>query len=571
MDWDDSVILEMELEEGQEIVPPSNPAREGYTFVGWDQEFSVSEKDLKIKAIYEQNSYTVRFYDDQWNLLKEENVLHGNKANPPKVADRGNEEFSHWDKSVENITSDLDVIAVFKEKTFKLEFYDGNTKMSLGILSYRPSENLILPIPTKEGYVFSGWFLSEISLYEITQLDSLFIGDLKLYSRWVKTTSPQLTVPTNAQEFVQINRNPHSSGNGYVYQPQFPAGAPTTSVTQYNWESSDTKIATISSYSSISIVSSGYAVIKATLKTDPNVVYYCVIQTTADGVKKVSLEEANAPQYVTVKFKPSDDEEIKKIVQKGSYVVPPTAPHRNGYIFTGWVGENGEEIYNITKDTTFIPTYEVGNKSYAGKTISVLGDSISTYLGYIPTGFSNFYPYPTADIADVNQTWWMQFINHFGFKLLVNNSYSGTTVAGTSDTATSQIARLKHLSIGQVNPDVILIFIGVNDAASPYITLNQFDSAYGQMINNIQTLYPNSEIIVCKLPSLPMDKNENYISYNQVITKYANMHSLTLINFDELFPSNEVNDYLVDSAHPNKAGMDRLAEIIIRDFKEKTT
>ena len=164
----------------------------------------------------------------------------------------------------------------------------------------------------------------------------------------------------------------------------------------------------------------------------------------------------------------------------------PTAPFKEGYIFTGWVGENQETIYNITKDTTFFPTYTEGQKSYAGKTISVLGDSITTYLGYIPSGFSYFYPYPTADLTDVNQTWWMQFINAYGMKLLVNNAWSGSAVAGSSSSAAHMMTRLQYLYIGEIKPEVILIFIGANDAPSPYISLTQFDEAYGRMIQNIK-------------------------------------------------------------------------------------
>ena len=627
IDWDDTVLLETTLEEGEDIVPPENPTREGYTFIGWDKEFSKASQNLDIKAVYERNkylirfydgsgnlikqeeilhgeqitppndpvkegyvfvgwdkqfdtaisnldinaqferlSYKVRFFDDKGNLLKEQQVFHGEKATPPMVNDRDIEEFSHWDKSYENVKEDLDIIAVFKEKEYSIEFYDGNTKLFLDITKYKPSEEITLPILTKEGYAFAGWFLSDISLFEVTKIDSSFRGNIKLYSRWISTTSEQLTVPEGGIEFTQIVKKPHSSGTGFVYQPEFPAGAPSTSVLQYDWASSNTKVATISSYSSISIVSAGYAVIIGTYKANPSVIYYCVIKTSADGVFKTTLEEANAPNYVTVTFKLSDTETIEKVVQKGGFVIPPTPKEKAGYVFTGWVGEKGEDIYNIIQDTTFIPTYQAGSKSYAGKTVSILGDSISTYLGYIPSGFAYFYPYPTADFGDVNQTWWMQFINHYGMKLLVNNSWSGSAVAGTATSAAHKMSRLEYLNIGQIKPDVIVIFMGANDAASPYITLNQFDEAYGTMLNNIKQLCPNSEIILCKLPPLKMYEENNQSSYNQVIDKYAKMYNLTVFNFDQAFNRNENSNYLVDSAHPNKEGMNLLAQKAITDF-----
>ncbi|MFA6627937.1 MAG: InlB B-repeat-containing protein [Bacilli bacterium] len=566
IDWDNTTILEKTLNQGDLIVSPVNLTREGYRFIGWDQEFTYITSDLTINAQYEINTYQVRFYDDQESLLKEEFVLFGENATAPVVLNRDQYEFSHWDLDFTDVRSDLDITAVFEEKEYTIQFYDGSTKLSLGITSYKLSENITLPMPTKTGYAFAGWFLSDISLYEIVEIKSSLAGNLRLYSRWVKTDQNQFTAPSNAIEFIQINKNPHSSGNGYVYQPQFPTGAPTTSVTQYNWESSNIKVATISSYSSISIASAGYAIITGTLKTDSSVVYYCVIQTSADGVVKATLEEANAPSYVFATFQLSDEVNIEKIVQKGGFAVAPTAPVKEGYIFTGWVGENQETIYNITHDTTFVPTYIAGNHSYAGKTISILGDSITTYAGYIPDGFAHFYPYPTADLADMNQTWWMKFINHYGMELLVNNSWSGSAVSAGGSSAGYSMERLKYLYIGEVKPDVILIFMGANDAPSVYITLEQFDIAYGQMINNIKSSSPNSEIVLCTLPSISLYTAADQESHNAVIKKYAAMYEITVIDFTTAFTRSECSQYLVDSAHPNKAGMEKLAEVAIRDF-----
>ena len=282
--------------------------------------------------------------------------------------------------------------------------------------------------------------------------------------------------------------------------------------------------------------------------------------------EKVTLEEANAPSYVYATFNYEDGSSTKKIVSKGGYVIPPTPTLKEGYTFVGWEGLNGETIYNITKDTTFIAKYVEGTKSYAGKTISVLGDSISTYAGYIPESFAYFFPYPTADLGDVNQTWWMQFINHYGMKLLANNSWSGSAVSGSAASAAQNKERLEHLFIGDVTPDVILIFMGANDAPSPYISLTQFDDSYGKMIQNIKEMSPNSEIIICTLPSISFYSENAQAEYNEVIKKHANNNGLTILDFEKAFTRQESSNYLVDSAHPNMAGMNKLAKVAINDL-----
>lgn len=53
---------------------------------------------------------------------------------------------------------------------------------------------------------------------------------------------------------------------------------------------------------------------------------------------------------------------------------------------------------------------------YKGKRFCVLGDSISTFSGYTPEEavFYNSYMQRMTGVTDVNLTWWMQVINHFG-------------------------------------------------------------------------------------------------------------------------------------------------------------
>ena len=72
------------------------------------------------------------------------------------------------------------------------------------------------------------------------------------------------------------------------------------------------------------------------------------------------------------------------------------------------------------------------------------------------------YPYATADLNDAYQTWWIQFINHYGMKLLSNN-FGEVVQSEMPIQLPKKIARLQHLIEGYTVPDVILIFMGAND------------------------------------------------------------------------------------------------------------
>ena len=127
-----------------------------------------------------------------------------------------------------------------------------------------------------------------------------------------------------------------------------------------------------------------------------------------------------------------------------------------------------------------------------GKSISILGDSISTYQGYIPSGYACFYPETQNDVKDVTQTWWMQVLYNTGMRLAVNGSYSASAVCGDSQAEDSSAGcstrRINELmgTDGTV-PDVILVYMGANDCFRS-MELGKFNGITGRGENIIPTL-----------------------------------------------------------------------------------
>lgn len=73
---------------------------------------------------------------------------------------------------------------------------------------------------------------------------------------------------------------------------------------------------------------------------------------------------------------------------------------------------------------------------YSGKYFSIMGDSISTLDGYNPKGYNVHYKNEISASSGVygfDDTWWGIVIKHFGAKLLVNSSWSGTRATHLSD------------------------------------------------------------------------------------------------------------------------------------------
>ena len=120
--------------------------------------------------------------------------------------------------------------------------------------------------------------------------------------------------------------------------------------------------------------------------------------------------------------------------------------------------------------------------------IVILGDSYSTFEGYIPDGYGPYYA-PTGpayidkepefkisdnDVCDVKDTWWYSLAEENG-KLLLNSSWSGSTICNTgydgadySDRSfTTRVQNLIEEGFFNKNKvDTIFIFGGTNDCAA---------------------------------------------------------------------------------------------------------
>lgn len=215
---------------------------------------------------------------------------------------------------------------------------------------------------------------------------------------------------------------------------------------------------------------------------------------------------------------------------------------------------NVEANPTLNGDELFLKSLKIGETKYStkpdlhGKIISIMGDSISTYDGWIPNSEGKddgtgtlmhavFYPNYGSYVNNVNMTWWHKLIfDKFKAKLGVNESWSGSFVGNNKDansatptschapgndtgpdTCMAGMTRIKRLSANGT-PDIIYVYGGTNDIAQPgtpgeslgsfnsstdYSTVDTttikwttFVDAYRTMLQRMQYLYPKSKIIV---------------------------------------------------------------------------
>lgn len=248
-----------------------------------------------------------------------------------------------------------------------------------------------------------------------------------------------------------------------------------------------------------------------------------------------------------------------------------------------------------------------------GKKLSIIGDSISTFKGYIPDGYAAFYP--SGNLTSVENTWWMKLVNETGMTLLKNCAWSGSKCSGNALSTTSAAAgcstkRVNDLADGDEKPDIVICYIGINDFGTntdaptpigdwnstkeiPTETTNvsTFSEAYAIMVNKVMRTYPDARVFCGTLihngaairdtdaPGVYPTKNslgDTLEDYNKVIRDVANGLGADIIevtkcgigfyNFDK---TTVIRNGSYDSTHPNIAGAELLKKKILAELIAK--
>lgn len=233
------------------------------------------------------------------------------------------------------------------------------------------------------------------------------------------------------------------------------------------------------------------------------------------------------------------------------------------------------------------------------KKISILGDSISTFDGYSndilsnSTIGNNLARYPQSNLTtDVNDTWWKKVIDYFNADLLVNNSWRGTQVLGTDDSCGyKNRCQQLHNDNTNVIPDIIFVYMGINDIAlsarncgnfnslfeiynpqsCEYVSPTTFAQAYAIMVHKIITKYGNANVFLFTLPQNSRSVSEaSYdnlrCQYNNSIRKIASYFNCGVIDFAYISNWNS-SIHTGDGLHPNSIGMEILSSFTIKQLE----
>ncbi len=238
-----------------------------------------------------------------------------------------------------------------------------------------------------------------------------------------------------------------------------------------------------------------------------------------------------------------------------------------------------------------------------GKKLSIFGDSISTFTGWIPEGNATYYSGNNAGVSAVGDTWWKKTIDALGLELLVNNSWSGRAVSSCRDSTSGHTtdagykeANVLALKDGDTLPEIIIVKLGINDfnngaelgtytagAAVPNDP-TMFSDAYAMMMDLIMTNFPLAQVYCCTL--MQCERNgttgfpelnrhgESLGAWNERIRLLAHAFGAKVLDHDMCGLtyynlSTYMGDYNAGSKtglHPNAAGHSLIANWTIQQL-----
>ena len=245
------------------------------------------------------------------------------------------------------------------------------------------------------------------------------------------------------------------------------------------------------------------------------------------------------------------------------------------------------------------------------KRVSVIGDSISSFGGYIPTGYGHHYPCADGSVTRVEQTYWWQLIydKMKNARLDINMSYSGTSVAAKNASGDNISYISRYILLGGIgNPDIVIIHGGTNDRAANHIlhpntTVNcksdqapdageleklfatadaattreeiealayqDFCSAYVKLIRLIQQQYPKAKIvcIIGDHTSASIQKSIIAIADHYDNTRYVDLFAVNGFNDQVYMPKHDYTGSNLDGAsHPGRKAMEFISEKIYNEL-----
>ena len=408
-----SAVESQEVIHGQKAQRPVSPTKEGYIFVGWytdsrktvefDFVNGVITKDTILYAKWEASDpevITVTFNSKGGSEVAPiTNIESGSKITKPADPVREGYVFVGWFKDTggtlteefnfaeESITGSMVLFAKWELAKYMVTFdSDGGSavesqEIENGSKAHRPVS------PTKEGYLFLGWYVDEAKTIEFDFVNGVITKDITLYAKWEASNPDVITVTfnskggsevapiTNIESGSKITKPADPVREGYVFVGWFKDTAGTLTeefnfaeesitgsmVLYAKWEVAKYTV-TFNSDGGSAVQSQVVEHGQKAVRVSPTKEGYLFLGWYVDEAKTIEFDfvngvitkditlyakwEEDSAEVITVTFNSKGGSEVAPItnIESGSKITKPVDPEREGFTFIGWYKDTGGEL-----------------------------------------------------------------------------------------------------------------------------------------------------------------------------------------------------------------------------------
>ncbi|MDE7213346.1 MAG: InlB B-repeat-containing protein, partial [Anaeroplasmataceae bacterium] len=389
-----SAISDAEVSVGSKVTRPKNPTKEGYIFIGWytdaelKNEYNFNTEVKTALTLYakwevkpvEPQKFTVTFNSREGtHVVSLVNVVYGSTIEKPTDPTRKGYTFVGWYKDAactnafdfeeDVVTGNITLYAKWELSEYTVTF--GNTSLAQQIVPVGGKATKPNTDPVKANFTFAGWY-EDAACTKAWDFNTVLTKSVTIYAKWEekaptdqdntlkfpfssfhttaqanldsssgKTNKELSTGPFTVEAGVKteaaiLNTQGKSVtftvngkiSNGFVFTG---SGASTGKTVTVTLSQGNTTFGTwdIEYQQSKSIKIDGLASGTYKISTSGSI-----------KVNVFTLNEYNVPVELEVHFNPRNGSDIIDVIcNKWNTIEAPTAPTRDGYIFSGWYTE----------------------------------------------------------------------------------------------------------------------------------------------------------------------------------------------------------------------------------------
>lgn len=176
--FDGDILLKSEeVRVGANATAPTELVKEGYDFDKWSTDFTNIKGNLDVFAVFKIKTFTVQFFSDGVQIGIDQIIEYNKSAEAPAEPKKDGMYFTGWDQDFSAVKSDLKINAKFSDNPFfKVTYVDDISKELLKTEYVELGKNSTPPIvdDTHVGYKFNNWSHEGLNITSDTEIVAIY-------------------------------------------------------------------------------------------------------------------------------------------------------------------------------------------------------------------------------------------------------------------------------------------------------------------------------------------------------------------------------------------------------------